>query len=341
MAKRLIKPATFFVLLAVITAVFALSSGGAAFAAAADGESVYLGGSPLGISAKSDYLIVSEIVNVTTSDGSYSPALQSGIVKGDVIVMVDNKRVADAREFNEAVCAAGDSLVLSVRRGDTISDFVIKPAFDIAQNARKVGLLVKNELNGMGTLTFVSKSGRYGALGHMITDGFGYGDIYSNGSVYGCTVTGFNPATEDKPGELRGSIDYKGTEGSIDRNLFCGIFGNFTADTTNMEEIRLADRREVKSGKAQILTTIDGKEPKLYDIEIIKAVKQETPADKSMVLRVTDRELKKTTGGILQGMSGSPIIQNGKLVGAVTHVFTSDSAKGYGIYVDWMLPNAQ
>lgn len=338
MTRKLTKLAIVMLLLTVMAAALAVTMGGTVFAEQA--ETVYLGGTPIGISAKSDELIVSEIINVTTSEGSYSPAYQSGIVKGDIIAMVNNVRVTDINTFNEAIQSADNEVVITVRRQNTLTDIIVKPAFDLAQNSKKIGLLLKNEIAGIGTLTFVTKNNRYGALGHLITDSFGYGEIYTGGNIYDCTVTGFNPASEDAPGELRGSIDYNKVAGTINKNIFCGIFGYSDLTTENLHEINLGRREEVVNGKAQILTTIDGKEPKLYDIEIIKAVKQTQPADKSMVIRITDKELKKTTGGILQGMSGSPIIQKGKLIGAVTHVFTSDSTKGYGIYVDWMLPNA-
>lgn len=338
MTRKLTKLAIVMLLLTVMAAALTVTMGGTVFAE--QGETVYLGGTPIGISAKSDELIVSEIINVTSTEGSYSPAYQSGIVKGDIIAMVNNVRVTDINTFNEVIQSSDNGVVITVRRQNIMTDIIVKPAFDLAHNSKKIGLLLKNEIAGIGTLTFVTKNNRYGALGHMITDSFGYGEIYTNGNIYDCTVTGFNPASEDAAGELRGSIDYNNEAGTIDNNIFSGIFGNSDLSTENMREIQLGRREEVVNGKAQILTTINGKEPKLYDIEIIKAVKQSQPADKSMVIRITDKELKRTTGGILQGMSGSPIIQKGKLVGAVTHVFTSDSTKGYGIYVDWMLPNA-
>lgn len=311
----------------------------AAYAANEDNK-VFLGGIPIGINAKSEQLIVSEIFNVTTKDGSYSPALQSGILKGDIIMGVNAKKISDISEFNDIVNKAESEVILTVKRGENLFDVIVNPAFDIAQNAKKIGLLVKNEINGIGTLTFMNKNNYYGALGHMIMDGFGNGGIYSSGTVYKCSVTGFQRATENEAGELRGRIDYSASVGTINKNIFCGIYGEINENALNLPEIELGRRDTVKSGKAQIYTTINGELPQFYDIEIIKAIKQKEPSDKGLVIRVTDKELKKTTGGILQGMSGSPIIQNGKLVGAVTHVFTTDSTKGYGIYIDWMLPNA-
>lgn len=312
--------------------------GASSFAYAKDNtDVVYLGGMPIGISAISENLIVSEIVNVVSNDGSYSPAYQSGVLKGDMILSVNGVEVRDLASFNEAVGNDGKAISIKVQRNADTLSFVVQPVMDLTQNSFKIGLLLKNELSGIGTMTFITKNNKYGALGHMIFDEYGYGGVYSSGYIYGCNITGYNVATEKQPGELRGTIDYVEHAGTICENAFCGLYGEFNFDKSNLQTIEVGHRNEVKNGKAHIYTTIEGNTPKLYEIEIIKAVSQDEPAEKGMVIRITDKELKKKTGGILQGMSGSPIIQNGKLIGAVTHVFTTDSTKGYGIYVDWML----
>lgn len=340
MIKRLSAPMWAIVLSVAICLMFlAVPFANSAYAYS-ENDTVYLGGTPLGIEAVSENFIVTEIVNVTTTEGCFSPALQSGILKGDILELLNGKRIKDIPQFNAEIQNADEDVTITVRRGDILTDFKVKPAYDIAQNMKKVGLMLKNEIAGIGTLTFISKDNRYGALGHMILDSFGYGGIYSNGYVYNCTIGGFHRAEGNTPGGLRGKIDYTAKIGTIDKNVFCGIYGEINTNSQALTEIEVGLRDTVKSGKAQIYTTIEGDMPKFYDIEIIKAVKQNSPSDKGMVIRIVDKELKNTTGGILQGMSGSPIIQNGKLIGAVTHVFTADSTKGYGIYIDWMLPNA-
>ena len=297
---------------------------------------VYIGGEPIGISAQSEYFIVSELINVNTHEGSYSPAKRSGIVKGDIVYSLNGKRVTDIVEFNDEI-QKSEKAVIIVKRGNNFINCEVKPVFDAVQNAYKVGMLLKNNITGIGTMTFVTKDGYFAALGHAICDEFGHSAAYNGGNIYACEVTGYNKTEVNRPGELRGNVDFNMVTGGINKNCIAGIYGKTIGNNYNTTEIQVASKDEVVAGKAEILTTIDGKEPKFYEIEIIKAVNQNSLADKSMVIRVTDKELKESTGGILQGMSGSPIIQNGKLVGAVTHVFISDSTKGYGIYAEWML----
>lgn len=297
---------------------------------------VYIGGEPIGISARSEYFIVSELINVTTQEGSYSPAMRSGIEKGDIVYSLNGKRVTDIVDFNDEI-QKSEKATIRVKRRDNFIDCEVTPVFDVAQNAYKTGMLLKNNITGIGTMTFVTKDGYFAALGHTICDEFGHCAVYNGGNIFACEVTGYNKPKLNQPGELRGSVDFNTVTGAINKNCIAGIYGKTIGNYYNTKEIQVAGKDEVVAGKAEILTTIDGNEPKFYEIEIIKAVNQNSLADKSMVLRVTDKELKESTGGILQGMSGSPIIQNGKLVGAVTHVFISDSSKGYGIYAEWML----
>lgn len=302
-------------------------------------DSVYLGGFPLGIGAKSDFLIVQDFIQVTTSEGSFSPALQSGVQKGDMIVLINGKRVDNVRDFIKQI-ENSDMIVLTVKRGKRLIDYEINPVYDLTQKSKKIGISLKNDLIGIGTMTFMTENGRYGALGHGIYDEFGLFDVYQKGNIYPCQITGYTVADRNQPGELRGSVSFEKPIGTIEKNVFCGLFGDYLSVEKKYEKVLVAKRGEVTTGKAQIFTTIEGNTPQLYDIEIIRAFQQDQPADKSMVIRVTDRTLRRTTGGILQGMSGSPILQNGKLIGAVTHVFTADSTKGYGVYIDWMLQEA-
>jgi len=165
----------------------------------------------------------------------------------------------------------------------------------------------------------------------------------SNGNIFKCNIVGYKKGMRGDPGELKGLFLRNGSiYGSLDKNNEFGVYGNFYEkylESLNTNIIEVASKDEVKSGKAQIRCSIDGFEPDYYDIEIVKTYFQSQKSNKSMFIRVTDKRLLESTGGIVQGMSGSPIIQNGKLVGAVTHVFVSDPTKGYGVYLDWMLDN--
>ena len=186
-------------------------------------------------------------------------------------------------------------------------------------------------------MTYVRKDKRFGALGHPIADNYGYADIYQTGKIYDCIILGYNRAGKDKPGELIGQIEIKKDLGAFNSNTISGILGTMYELPKTETTVPVASKEEIKPGKASIYTTIDGKEPAFFDIEIINANTQPEEKEKSMVIRVTDKYLLSKTGGILQGMSGSPIIQNGKLIGAVTHVLTADSSMGYGIYIEWMM----
>ena len=304
-------------------------------------ESVYLGGYPIGITAESDGLIVKEFINVTTPNGSFSPALQAGLKKGDVIVEINGKKPMDLKQLQNEISVETEYITVKVLRNNKEILYNVKPEKDLTQNERKIGLILKKDIAGIGTMTYVTQNGRYGALGHRIGDSFGNDFIYSHGKIYNCEISGYKTATSDVPGELIGKIFQNEEIGSIEKNSFCGIFGIHDAKnkTGTRINIPLGHKEKVHPGKATIYTTTQGNTPKEYNIEIIRAFSQETPAEKSMVIRVTDKTLLSTTKGILQGMSGSPILQDGKLIGAVTHVFTNDTTMGYGIYIDWMIDN--
>ena len=194
----------------------------------------------------------------------------------------------------------------------------------------------------MGTLTYVQhETDKFGALGHPITD-FETGAVVpaKGGKVFGCSVVGLSKGQRGAPGEMKGVfMQGKNGKGTIDKNTDSGVFGKMTDKSSLVDLNKSAEvggRLSVRPGKATLVSSITGVSEN-YEIEIIKANYQPKSGDKSFVFRVTDERLLDLTGGIIQGMSGSPIMQNGKIIGAVTHVFVSDPTKGYGIYIDWML----
>ena len=301
-----------------------------------ENETVYLGGTPIGIRAVSPYFVITEFVNVVTSEGSFSPAQKAGLKKGDIILSVNGERPKDVEQMCKII-ESSHTADFTVKRNNEIVRRTVTPVTDIRQKAKKAGIMVKNDLSGIGTLTYVRKDKRFGALGHPIADQYGYSDIYQSGTVYDCLILGYNRAENNKPGELIGQIEIKKSLGTFDSNTLSGILGTLYDLPEDKTAVRVAAKGEIKPGKATIYTTIDGKKPDFYDIEIIKTNVQPEEKEKSMVIRVTDKYLLSKTGGILQGMSGSPIVQDGKLVGAVTHVLTADSTMGYGIYIEWMM----
>ncbi len=302
---------------------------------------VYLGGKPLGITLGNNGVIISGIVDVITDYGLESPCKGCGINAGDVLLKIDDFDIFTAEDISKILSNCKDTVKLTLKQKSGISEVVIKPVQDALTKSKKLGISIQNCVSGVGTLTFINPDdGRYGALGHQISDGSS--TILSNatGNIYNCNVIGSVKSERGKPGELKGVFNkFDSPIGSIDKNSEYGIFGFYNADYSDMEKIDLGNRFGVKNGKAQIYTTIYGETPQLYDIDIVKANKQDLPDEKGMVINVTDKRLLEKTGGIVQGMSGSPIIQDGKLIGAVSHVFISDPSKGYGMYIDWMVGN--
>ncbi|MCR4725672.1 MAG: SpoIVB peptidase [Clostridia bacterium] len=329
------------ILFSVVIAVLCFTFTGT-FAFAEERE-VYLGGTPLGIGLAERGLIVTGFVDVITDEGTACPARGSEILTNDVIVKLNGKEIVGVRDFASALQGSDGVVTLTVKRGERDFLFSLAPVTDSVTGLKKLGITVKTGISGIGTLTFVLPNGRFGALGHGIVDAdTGKPFFTDRGSVYSCNISGFRPANGGKAGELIGRFVNRLTPiGQIDLCNGFGVYGEAgQAMTKGLSKVVLGSKRSVKTGKAQIYSTISGGEPKMYEIEIVKLQNQKTPKEKSMLIRVTDRDLLSETGGILQGMSGSPIVQDGKLVGAVTHVLLSDAKLGYGLYIDWMLPFA-
>ncbi|MGE5702682.1 MAG: SpoIVB peptidase, partial [Clostridia bacterium] len=210
----------------------------------------------------------------------------------------------------------------------------------------RMGLYIRDSAAGVGTLTFYEpKSGAYGALGHVISDvDTGQAIVVGDGQIVQASVTSIEKGESGNPGEKFARFYNESVVlGNITKNTPFGIFGKMKESPKRsyyQEAIPVALAEQVQEGPAKILTVVDGQRVEEFDIEIVNVVKQHFPATKGMIIRVTDKRLLDKTGGIVQGMSGSPIIQNGKLVGAVTHVFVNDPTSGYGCFIEWMLQDA-
>lgn len=302
-------------------------------------HSVLLGGTPLGISLKLDGLMITAKSGVVTVDGTASPMDNVDVTFGDILTSVNGVSVDSAASISDILEASDGRATLEISRGSVKRTFEVQAVRDALTSRYKLGLLLQESVDGIGTLTYIDPTNaRFGCLGHPIA-------VYENvpvdivyGTAYPAYITGAEKGKVGKAGQLEGSFSRAdGPVAVIEKNNKYGNFGYYTDTEVDLPEIDVASREEVTPGDAQIYSTVIGNEPELYDIEIIKVERQDSPDDKSMVIRVTDKELISLTGGIVQGMSGSPIIQNGKLVGAVTHVFTSDPTKGFGIFIDWML----
>ena len=306
---------------------------------------IYAGGDIVGFSLNSEGVIVISTSKVESMQGQVDTLKNSNIQKGDVIKKIENseiKSVADiCRVTNKDDCKDKDLNVELCRNGETIFT-TIKNTYDKNSRLYKLGLWVKDDASGIGTLTFVKEEdNRFGALGHAICDN-DTKTVFDakSGEMYKCSVIGLKKGVKGKAGEIKGLfLQGKNNLGTVEKNCECGVYGQFEDENylnSNKEILKAGGRMYAKAGKAILRSAVDGK-LKDYEIEIVKTNYQSTKNEKNMVIRVTDKELLEKTGGIIQGMSGSPIIQNGRIVGAVTHVFINDPTKGFGIYLDWMI----
>ncbi len=299
-------------------------------------------GAPVGIYLKSDGVMVIGTGELVGQDGMpVEPA--AGILKsGDYIETINGQPLETKEELAQAVGALdGQEAVLTIRRGDSQMEVAIQPT--VTQDGEsKLGVWVRSDTQGIGTMTYLDLNGKFGALGHGISDS-DTGEIVeiSEGNLYDTEIVGIERGSTGNPGVMSGVIYYgPGSQlGEISSNTGEGIFGSvnerFIKNTT-AQPMQIGFRQEVEKGKAYLRSGVSG-EIKDYEIEILKVDYSTSHTNKSLVIQVTDPELLNLTGGIVQGMSGSPIIQNDKLVGAVTHVFVQDSTRGYGIFIENML----
>ncbi len=305
-------------------------------------EQVYLGGYPLGFTIDGDGVTVVGLNEFVRENGQLCcPALACGLQPNDVILQLDGVSVYSSQTLIDvAKKSQGKQLELKFSRGGVEKNCKIIPQKDLLTGNYRLGIWTKDASSGIGTLTFVKKDLSFASLGHPICDGEGKIVNCSKGSVFDCEIQDIKRGQIGKAGELKGNFHFDCKLGILRKNNKFGAYGKFDALPHFCSKlVDVADVSQVKPGKAQIVCALDGKHAKCYDIKIVKANYQTSCDDKGMVILVTDAELLQKTGGIVQGMSGSPILQNGKLVGAVTHVFVNDPTRGYGIYAKWMLQN--
>lgn len=302
---------------------------------AADTEKLYLGGFPLGFDLSGEGALVVGITEVISDDGIYSPAMQSGIKTGDYILSLNGHNIATADDIDKAMeNYDGNGLIAEILSGSEKQIKNLFPKKDLSGNY-KLGILIRDYLSGLGTVTFIRENGSFCSLGHPICDEEGKVLGVGGGYAYGCVITGVVKGVRGKAGELKGSIIRTEILGKVYANTLSGITGVFEKSSV-YKELMQVEKGEPKPGTAEIYTTIKGSKPDKYTISIVK-VDGSDKMNKNIVLKVTDDRLISAAGGIVQGMSGSPIVQNGKIVGAVTHVFLNDCTRGYGISIDKMI----
>ena len=307
------------------------------------------GGQSIGVKLKSAGMLVVGHHWVGNDDEQTSPAQAADIRIGDSLTEIDGVKLDSPKQVDELVQKAGKEdrdLNVQINRNGKKMTIKVQPAYDKENDTFRLGLYIRNTTSGVGTLTFYDPEHKvYGALGHVISDmDTGEPITAGGGQIVQSNVTAVEKGSDGKPGEKRAIFfNEKKVLGNIDRNSRFGIFGKMNHLPDNHltdEAIPVGLSEEVEEGPAHIYTVVEGQKVEKYDIEIVNVIEQKYAATKGMIIKVTDERLLNKTGGIVQGMSGSPIIQNGKLVGAVTHVFVNDPASGYGTFIEWMLEEA-
>lgn len=296
------------------------------------------GGENVVFEMKTDGLIVTGSYDVKNDSSIYNPSKHSDIIKGDIIKKVEGYKISSVSEFINAFnrFLSQNEVDLTLKRKDHLIERSLKV---IPQdNGFKTGLYVKERLIGIGTMSFYDPVNKiYGALGHEVIDS-DTKEIFDikSGTVYQDEVIGITKGSDGHPGEKNSEVTLEDSFGSITANTEFGIFGTVDEIPSNLKPIKMASKDEVKLGKAQVLTNVKGDTVKSYSIEITSLKPQNEIATKGISFKITDSELIKVAGGVFSGMSGSPIIQNEMIVGAVTHVLIDNIKCGYGVYMEYM-----
>ena len=304
-------------------------------------------GVPIGIVAKTEGVLVLGTGNLTDMNGNaYEP--DSVVMTGDYITAVGQQPINGKEELIAQIQACENKEAeLTVRRGEECLTVKL-PVVETASGDKKIGIWVRDDTQGIGTLTYITSDGRFGALGHGITDvDTGVLMEFAEGTIYTAEINSIIKGKAGEPGELSGVIHQgdRAILGTMAENTSQGIYSELTAEPevfqtmfaiNELKAYEIGFRNQAKEGAATILCTVDG-QPKEYMIEIEKIKANVESVSKSLVIRITDEKLLSLTGGIVQGLSGSPIIQDGKLIGAVTHVLVNDPTRGYGIFIENML----
>ena len=287
----------------------------------ASAQTLIPGGFLIGIHLKNDTLTVSQVHR--TCD----------LKPGDQLLKIDDTPIRQVDDISAALENCENTVTVTVRRNGKLKTVTVAP------EDKKLGITLKNGVSGLGTVTYYDpQTKKFGALGHSVNDQSGAPISLTEGSVYPASVVSVQKGSAGKPGRLLGQLDGSNSLGTVEKIVTRGIFGK--ADFRPDQPLPVATRQQVHTGPATIRCTVDGRGLQEYSVEILRLYPENNSRTRDLLLRVTDEALLETTGGIVQGMSGSPIIQDGKLIGAVTHVLVNDPTTGYGIFIENMLDAA-
>lgn len=302
-------------------------------------DEIYLGGFAAGFMLNTKNVEVIGLCEVDSESGLTSPAREAGVMPGDVIKKINGVQITSVAKLTQTLNENYSIYNFDIERNNQTIALNVKPIKNKNNGKKQFGMLVKDTINGIGTVTYVNKSNlTFGSLGHPVSDSGGNVMDINGGVLYGCNVYDVKKGMRGNPGELKGVFDNAITLGKITINNCCGIYGNVNKDYdfNSLKKVTVGNISSVEMGKAYIYSTLYGQECDKYEISIIK-VDKTNKENKNFVIKINDERIIERAGGIVQGMSGSPIVQNDKLIGAITHVFINDPTRGYGIAIENML----
>ncbi len=303
---------------------------------------VALSGESFGIKIFTKGVMVVGMSDVKTSLGNVNPSKQAGIHTGDIILKVNNTEINSNEEFSKMINSSnGKVMILKIKRDEKIINVEFTPKRAIDTNKYQAGLWVRDSSAGLGTMTFYSTvDGAFAGLGHAIVDvDTGVLLPINSGEIVKTKILSVTKSTPGTAGEICGAFTSESL-GKLNKNCECGLYGFYDDYSKNKNLILVANKQDVKTGNAKIYTTLDESGPKYYDC-VIERIDYNDNSQKNLQIRVVDKDLLNKAGGIVQGMSGSPIVQNGQLVGALTNVFLNEPDKGYAVFADTMLEISQ
>lgn len=309
---------------------------------------LYPGGQAVGILLRTKGILVVGHSPIIDKGNKINPAKKVGIEPGDIIIEINGQRIINDEELAKKINNLGKKnkkINITIKRKDKQYNKTTNALYCPQTQTYRIGLLVKDNAGGVGTLTFYDpQTKKYGALGHMVSDFETRQQIsIDKGNLVKANIQGIKPGKIGYPGEKIGSFVENSVIGNIEINAYCGIFGSLdnklAANDIYNKPLPVAFNNQIETGPAEILTVVEGEKIGRYAVEVERVIAGRKDG-KNMIIRITDPELLKLTGGIIQGMSGSPIIQNNKIIGAITHVFINDPTRGYGVFIGDMLIEA-
>jgi stage IV sporulation protein B len=304
-----------------------------------DRRTVIPGGNPFGIKLRTAGVLIVGMTDIQKGTANVNPAREAGLKVGDVLIEIDGKKISRGDDVKRLITqSGGDSVSVSLLRDGEALSVSLAPVLSEFDQGYRAGMWVRDSSAGIGTMTYYDPESKiFAGLGHAVCDiDTGKMMPLASGDVVDVNISGVSAGASGRPGELKGSFASGKPMGSLYTNCECGLFGRLNRSPISHNPVPMALKGEVKPGPATILSTISGNKPQSFEINIEKVNQSDINPTKNMVIRITDKGLLSATGGIVQGMSGSPILQNGMLVGAVTHVFVNDPTRGYGIFAENM-----